>query len=76
VYKLKNRLLLFQSIDTPQTKAECDGTPAGSSKDMPIAADAPGQRMFGFEGIRVFDVTEPTAPKFLTGVPTACGSHT
>jgi hypothetical protein len=73
VFKLRNRLLLFQSIDTPQTKAECDGTPAGSSQDTPISS---GQREFGFEGIRVFDVTDPTSPQFLTGVPTACGSHT
>ncbi len=73
VYELKNRLLLFQSIDTPQTKSSCDGTVAGSSQDTPISS---GQREFGFEGIRVFDVTNPTAPVFLTGVPTACGSHT
>ena len=76
VYKLRNRLLLFQSIDSAQTKASCDGTQAGSSSDMPISTTFPGQRQFGFEGIRVFDVTDPTAPKFLTGVPTACGSHT
>ena len=76
VYKLRNRLLLFQSIDTPQTQASCDGTVAGSSQDMPISATFPGQREFGFEGIRVFDVTNPSAPVFLTGVPTACGSHT
>lgn len=76
VYKLKNRLLLFQSIDTAQTKASCDGTVAGSSQDMPLSVTFPGQREFGFEGIRVFDVTDPTAPVFLTGVPTACGSHT
>jgi LVIVD repeat len=76
VYKLKNRLLLFQSIDTAQTKASCDGTQAGSSQDMPISTTFPGQRQFGFEGIRVFDVTNPSAPVFLTGVPTACGSHT
>lgn len=76
VYKLKNRLVLLQSIDTAQSKASCDGTPAGSSVDMPISSTFPGQREFGFEGIRVFDVTDPTAPVFLTGVPTACGSHT
>lgn len=76
VYKLRNRLLLFQSIDRAQTKASCDGTMAGSSQDTPISATSPGQAEFGFEGIRVFDVTDPTAPVFLTGVPTACGSHT
>ena len=73
VYKLRNRLFLFQSVDTPQTKPDCDGTPAGSSRDTPISS---GQRAFGFEGIRVFDVTNPAAPRFVTGVPTACGSHT
>ncbi len=73
VYKLRNRLLLFQSIDRAQTKASCDGTPAGSSQDTPISS---GMARFGFEGIRVFDVTNPRAPRFLTGVPTSCGSHT
>src|SRR3712207_4325012 len=73
VYKLRDRLFLFQSIDTPQTKAECDGTPAGSSRDTPISS---GQREFGFEGIRIFDVTNPSAPRFVNAVPTACGSHT
>jgi hypothetical protein len=73
VYKLRNRLLLFQSIDTPQTKPDCDGTPAGSSQDTPISS---GQRAFGFEGIRVFDVSNPRDPEYLTAVPTACGSHT
>ena len=68
VSKLRNRLFLFQSVDTPRTKADCDGTPAGSSRDTPISS---GQRAFAFEGIRVFDVTNPAAPRFVTGVPTA-----
>jgi hypothetical protein len=49
-------------------------TPAGSSQDTPLTPT--GQREFGFEGIRVFDVTRPTRPRYLTAVPTACGSHT
>jgi hypothetical protein len=73
VYRLRGRLYLFQSVDTPQTSAHCDGTRAGSSADTPLVN---GQRQFGFEGIRVFDVTNPAAPMFVTGVPTACGSHT
>ncbi len=76
VYKLRDRLLLFQSIDVAQTKPECDGTRAGSSRDMPISTESPGMRRFGFEGIRVFDVTNPRSPQYLTAVPTACGSHT
>ncbi len=76
VYRVRNRLLLFQSIDRPQTQESCDGTPAGSSRDTPISTTFPGQATFGFEGIRIFDVTNPRAPVFLDGVPTACGSHT
>ncbi len=76
VYRAGNRLLLFQSIDRPQTQESCDGTPAGSSRDTPISTTFPGRATFGFEGIRIFDVTNPRAPVFLDGVPTACGSHT
>ncbi len=78
VYKLRNRLLLFQSVDRAQTKPECDGTVAGSSSDTAIVADPNGgnRARFGFEGIRVYDVTNPRSPKYLTAVPTACGSHT
>lgn len=76
VHRAGNRLLLFQSIDRAQTKESCDGTPAGSSQDTPISATFPGQATFGFEGIRIFDVTDPRSPVFLDGVPTACGSHT
>ena len=30
----------------------------------------------GFEGIRIFDVSNPRAPELIKGVPTDCGSHT
>jgi hypothetical protein len=30
----------------------------------------------GFEGLRIFDVSKPTAPQLIAAVPTACGSHT
>lgn len=76
VYEVRGRLLLFQSIDRPQTKESCDGTAAGSSRDTPISPTYPGQAVFGFEGIRIFDVSDPRNPVFLDGVPTACGSHT
>ena len=77
VYKLRNRLLLFQSVDRAQTKPQCDGTVAGSSQDTPLTVEGGhAYARFGFEGIRVFDVTNPSAPQFVTAVPTACGSHT
>ena len=68
-YKAKSRLLLFVSVDTPQT---VPGPPPGgkdcTSNDTVEAA--------GFEGIRIWDVTNPTAPKFVKMVQTDCGSHT
>jgi hypothetical protein len=62
-YKAKERLLLFVSVDTPQT------TPTCPSSDVQVEA-------VGWEGIRIFDVTNPRAPFFVTAVRTDCGSHT
>jgi hypothetical protein len=58
--------LLFISIDRPVTAPDCSGvdTPASTT---------------GFEGIRVFDVSDPanTGPDdLLAAVATDCGSHT
>ena len=52
--------LLFVSVETPRTSPACDST-----------TQAPG-----FEGIRIFDVSNPAAPELIKGVPTDCGSHT
>ncbi len=67
VYEMGGKRFLFQSIDSGQTTEDC------TSATAPI--DAEGHRT-GYEGVRVFDVTNPTAPKFLDMVQTACGSHT
>lgn len=74
VYKVKGKLLLFQSVDSAQDKESCDGTVAGSSKDNPVLPS--GSRKFGFEGLRMYDVTNPAEPVYLDAIPTACGSHT
>ena len=60
------KTFLFQSIDTAQTAEDC------SSANAPIVN---GGRV-GYEGVRVFDVTNPAAPKFIDMIQTACGSHT
>jgi hypothetical protein len=54
--------LVFLSVDRPQTAPEC-------------STDTPGNTP-GWEGIRVFDAGDRTAPEFLTAVATDCGSHT
>ena len=64
-YKAKNRLLLFVSVDNPQIPA----TGTCPSQDAPTEA-------LGWEGIRIFDVTDPAAPKLVAAVRTECGSHT
>jgi LVIVD repeat-containing protein len=52
--------LLFVSVETPRSSPACDST-----------TQSPG-----FEGIRIFDVSNPRSPHLVTGVPTDCGSHT
>jgi hypothetical protein len=56
------RRLLFLSIDRRQTQPECS-TPDPT-------------RAVGWEGIRIFDVTNPRNPTFVKAVATDCGSHT
>jgi len=75
-YQARNRLLLIQSIDRPQTQSGQNNTCA-LSQDTPVAITPEGARFTpGFEGLRIFDVTRPEAPRFVAAVPTACGSHT
>lgn len=52
--------LLFVSVETPRSSPACDSV-----------TQSPG-----FEGIRIFDVSNPRSPHLVTGVPTDCGSHT
>jgi hypothetical protein len=60
------RGLLFQSVDSPQSHGGCTSTGAG------VTAATPGM----FEGVRVFDISNPAAPVHLASVSTDCGSHT
>jgi hypothetical protein len=62
VWDTGRQRLLFMSIDSRQATEECNS--------------GPGSATAGFEGIRIFDVTNPSAPRFITGVQTDCGSHT
>jgi hypothetical protein len=73
-----NRLILVQSIDRPLTSANC-----ALARDTPVATGVHPITGLphtgfegGFEGLRFFDVTDPTNPVHIASVPTACGSHT
>lgn len=57
--------LLFLSVDSVLTGPQC-GSPAAQDPEAPSA----------WEGIRIFDVSDPAHPQFITGVYQDCGSHT
>ncbi len=61
VYGFGSRLLLFQSVDQRQNRSDCSST---------------GNNPVGWEGIRIFDVSDPRNPVFVKAVMTDCGSHT
>jgi hypothetical protein len=69
-YKAKNRLLLFQSVDRAQARNPLNPTNPCASINS-TAADPTS-----FEGIRIFDITDPKNPFLVREVYTDCGSHT
>lgn len=58
------RGLVFQSVDSPQSSSACDS--------KTVTASTPGM----FEGVRIFDASNPAEPTLIRGVQTDCGSHT
>jgi hypothetical protein len=58
--------LLFLSTDQQRTNDSCDSAASSSAPD-------PGER---WEGIKIFDISDPATPRYLKSVKTACGSHT
>ena len=63
VYGDDDTILAFQSVDRRQTTNDCT-----SSDDQ--------TRTLGWEGIRIFDVSNPRRPFHVKSVATDCGSHT
>ncbi|MCY1139278.1 hypothetical protein OWR29_14860 [Actinoplanes sp. Pm04-4] len=57
--------LLFLGTDSQRTNDTCDNAAS--------TAEVPGDR---WEGIKVFDISNPLTPKYLKSVKTDCGSHT
>jgi hypothetical protein len=75
VFKGGKKLYMLQSIDRAVDAPDC------SAKDTPLVKEdeqgVPKDRArFGYEGLRLFDVTNPKKPKFLSFYRTECGSHT
>ena len=57
--------LLFLGTDSQRTNDSCDNVGSTTA--------APGER---WEGIKIFDISDPLTPKYLKSVKTDCGSHT
>jgi len=57
--------LLFLGTDSQRTNDSCDNVASTSS--------APGDR---WEGIKIFDISDPLTPVYLKSIKTDCGSHT
>ena len=57
--------LLFLAVDRTMESAEC-GAPRSAAHDDPD----------GWEGVRIFDVSDPTNIRYIKSVYTDCGAHT
>jgi hypothetical protein len=62
--------LVFVSVDRPQSSSGCESEDAEDADPLFL----PDQG--GWEGIRIFDVMAPSAPRLVGTVTTDCGSHT
>jgi Ca2+-binding RTX toxin-like protein len=61
--------LLFLSVDSPRTSPACGSGAARTAAPFPTNPDE-------WEGIRIFDINDETAPVQIAAVPLDCGSHT
>jgi WD40 repeat protein len=70
-------LLLFQSIDTPQFNGDtvCSQNRT-SDRGTSDPTCSPDPVHVCFEGIRIFDLSDPSSPQLMHTVYTDCGSHT
>jgi LVIVD repeat len=70
------RMWMLQSIDRAVMTAECPSadTPTVTEQDEFGVTWARGR--FGYEGLRLFDVTDPRNPQYKAFYRTECGSHT
>jgi hypothetical protein len=76
IFKARDgRMIMLQSIDRPVTAPDCSGVDTATVDEDQLGVTATRAR-FGFEGLRMFDVTNPRNPRFLRMYRNPCGSHT
>jgi hypothetical protein len=78
VFEADGRRILLQSIDRPVTAPDCSGVDTGTIREPAenVAGGMATRARFGFEGLRMFDVTNPRSPEYIGFDRTPCGSHT
>ena len=64
-----NEGILVTSTDSRRNKAECEGNRTATNAES-------GSEATSWEGLRVFDVSNPANPRYITAVRTDCGAHT
>lgn len=67
-----SKRLLFASVDSRRPNDDCVDTAGVKDPVSPLVPSGEN----GFEGLRIFDVTNPASPIYLKAVFTDCGSHT
>jgi hypothetical protein len=67
--------LLFLAVDQPLNAPECEATDPDAPPGDPRAIPPPEDPR-AWEGVRIFDVSNPTNPRLIKGVYTDCGAHT
>ncbi|WP_432490796.1 LVIVD repeat-containing protein [Kineococcus gypseus] len=56
--------LLFLSTDSSRSDSSCSSVPQAATVES------------SWEGVKVFDVSDPASPRYVSAVETKCGSHT
>jgi hypothetical protein len=64
--------LLFLSVDGPREVTGAEPTCSDPTQD----STDPASVAASWEGVRIFDINDETAPDLIANVPTDCGSHT
>jgi hypothetical protein len=66
------RMILLQSIDRPVTTPGCDAVDTEVVEE-PLGEGTAKRARFGYEGLRMFDVTNPREPRFMRFIRTEAG---
>ena len=72
----RRRLYMLQSIDRPVTAPDCTAVDTPTVQETDEFGVPWARAKFGYEGLRLFDVTDPENPEFMRFYRTECGSHT